>query len=84
MAFQASTELWAASGSDPLSPWQHSAPLRRVFDSTVRGYVVELQPLLAGAPKPCLAGAPIATVRSGEDPALGRHSLQSHCLFALG
>ena len=51
------TELWTASGSAPFTKWTNATKLRRTYDADVRGYVVELPPVTAGAPKPSLNGA---------------------------
>jgi hypothetical protein len=49
------SEVWTPQGNDPLTAWEGSRSLKRVFDAEVRGYVAELPQ--GGPPRPCLHGA---------------------------
>jgi hypothetical protein len=69
------SEVWSPQGNDPLTAWEGSRSLKRVFDAEVRGYVAALPP--GGPPRPSLHGA----CRAAGFPSSG---FPRQCWFSCG
>jgi hypothetical protein len=57
MRLHAAQEVWTASGSDPLARWSACKAAQRVFDASLRAYVMELPSSLGSAARPAMSGA---------------------------